>query len=61
MQRAWLEFARCGDPGHDGLPDWPAFAPARRPTMLFTRRTRVEDAPFAERLLFWRALENDAL
>jgi para-nitrobenzyl esterase len=23
---AWIAFARDGDPGHEGLPDWPPFA-----------------------------------
>jgi para-nitrobenzyl esterase len=34
---AWLAFARDGDPGHAGLPDWPAFPRDARQTMLFGR------------------------
>jgi len=58
MQRAWVEFARCGDPRHDELPEWPAFESGREASMLFSRRQRVEYAPFAERLRFWRELEE---
>ncbi len=25
MQAAWAAFARDGDPGHDDLPEWPAY------------------------------------
>ena len=57
MQRAWTEFARCGDPRHGALPDWPGFDGKSGSTMLFTRRIRVEDAPFAARLRFWREFE----
>jgi para-nitrobenzyl esterase len=57
MQRAWVEFARCGDPRHDDLPDWPAFEPERAESLTFSRRLRLERAPFGERLRFWRELE----
>jgi para-nitrobenzyl esterase len=35
MQRAWLAFARTGDPSHDGLPHWPVANSADRPAMRF--------------------------
>jgi len=57
MQRAWIEFSRCGDPRHDGIPSWPAFDAEKDTTMLFTRNTRVVELPFAERLRFWREFE----
>ncbi len=37
MSEAWLAFARNGDPGHDGLPDWPAYDLDDRATMIFDR------------------------
>jgi para-nitrobenzyl esterase len=50
MMGAWLAFARSGDPGHQGMPDWPAYEATRRATMLFGRESRAADAPFdAER------------
>ena len=27
MSQAWINFARYGNPNHDGLPHWPAFTP----------------------------------
>lgn len=48
MQRtrdAWIAFARSGSPAHPGLPDWPAFDPARRATMLFNGECRIENEP----------------
>jgi len=35
MHRAWIAFARAGDPNHPGIPEWPRYEPARRATMRF--------------------------
>jgi para-nitrobenzyl esterase len=35
MSGALVAFARSGNPNHDGLPQWPAYTPAARPTMVF--------------------------
>jgi para-nitrobenzyl esterase len=35
VARAWANFARAGNPGHAGLPTWPAFTPENAATMLF--------------------------
>lgn len=35
MSRAWIQFARTGNPGHDGLPAWPAYTRDGGATMLF--------------------------
>ncbi len=35
MMNAWTAFARTGDPNHPGLPDWPAYEPEQRATLLF--------------------------
>jgi para-nitrobenzyl esterase len=43
--RAWLAFARSGEPGHDGLPDWPAYDADRRATMVLGTAPAVEDDP----------------
>ncbi len=51
MQAAWAGFARTGRPGHAGLPDWPAFETATRPTMIFDTDCRIaRDPAGAERL-----------
>ena len=35
MSRAWITFARNGDPNHPGLPVWPPYSPGLRHTMIF--------------------------
>lgn len=53
MSRAFLAFARTGDPNTTGLPPWPAFDLKRRATMVFDRYTHLEDDPRGrERRLF---------
>ena len=47
MATAWANFARTGDPSQPGLP-WPAFTPARCPTMLFDNDCRMVDDPDGE-------------
>jgi para-nitrobenzyl esterase len=53
MQRAWLAFARGGDPSHDGLGDWPTWDPQTRSTMMFGPHTGVVDAPRDPELSVW--------
>ena len=54
MSEAWLAFARTGDPNHDGLPNWPAYALERRATMRFDRgECRVVDDPAALERQVW--------
>ena len=35
LGRAWVNFARTGNPNHDGLPDWPTYTAESRATMSF--------------------------
>ena len=53
MMDAWLAFARTGDPRHPGIPDWPAYDADHRPTMVFGRDTRVEEAPMDTERAVW--------
>jgi para-nitrobenzyl esterase len=41
MHRAWIAFARTGNPNHAGLPEWPRYEPAHRPTMRFDTAPEV--------------------
>lgn len=37
MQQAWIAFARSGNPGHAGIPQWDAYSDANRNVMHFDR------------------------
>ncbi len=50
MNRAWIHFARSGDPNHSGLPPWPVFAADKRPTMYFDTPCTVRNRPEEEGL-----------
>lgn len=42
---AFAQFARSGDPNHDGMPRWSPFDTRSRSTMVFNNETRVERDP----------------
>ena len=44
MQAAWTAFAANGDPEHDGLGDWPAYAGGSRDMMYFDDAPRLHDS-----------------
>ena len=48
MSEAWLAFARTGEPATPALPDWPAYDPGRRATMVFNLESRVVEDPYAK-------------
>lgn len=50
---AWLAFARSGDPGHAGLPAWPAYDAPRRATQELGRECGVHDDPRAAERALW--------
>ena len=56
MQDAWLAFARTGRPRAAGLPEWPAYAPPRRATMVFADEPQVVDAPQEAERAVWDEL-----
>jgi para-nitrobenzyl esterase len=35
LSKAWVNFARTGNPNHEGLPHWPAYTAKSRATMFF--------------------------
>jgi para-nitrobenzyl esterase len=45
MQGAWLGFARTGNPAHEGIGEWRAWAPDDRATMIFGEKTGMVEAP----------------
>ena len=48
MRQAWINFARNGNPNHNGLPHWPAFTPGKGETMIFDTPCAVVDDPDGE-------------
>jgi para-nitrobenzyl esterase len=48
MSEAWVSFARSGNPNHDSLPNWPAFTPSARATMVFDAQCRVLNDPYGQ-------------
>ena len=48
MSAAWAAFARTGNPGHKGLPNWPKFNPTQRATMIFNNECKVVNDPNGE-------------
>jgi para-nitrobenzyl esterase len=55
MSRAWLAFARTGNPNHEGIPVWPPYSTERRPTMMFDNQCRIENDPYSAERLAWDA------
>jgi para-nitrobenzyl esterase len=45
ISTAWVNFARTGDPNHNGLPHWPAYTSNTRATMYFDTTCAVRDDP----------------
>lgn len=45
MARAWINFARYGNPNHKGLPMWPAFTDANGAMMVFNNKCKVRNDP----------------
>jgi len=41
VSRAWVQFARTGNPNHDGLPAWEAYTPENGATMVLDNRSEV--------------------
>ncbi|MET0334797.1 MAG: carboxylesterase/lipase family protein [Rhizobacter sp.] len=45
VMKAWVQFARTGNPGHAELPAWPTYSLDSRPTMVFATDTHVVNDP----------------
>jgi para-nitrobenzyl esterase len=50
ISTAWVNFARTGNPNHDGLPHWPAYTSEQRATMYFDTPCAVRNDPEGEGL-----------
>jgi para-nitrobenzyl esterase len=56
MQQAWVAFIRDGKPAASGLPAWPEYDAAARPTMVLDAESRVEQKPQEAELRLWDGL-----
>lgn len=43
VSQAWINFARSGNPNHDGIPQWRRFDPSTRTTMVFDNTCDAKD------------------
>ena len=50
ISTAWVNFARTGNPNHNGLPHWPAYTSEQRATMYFDTPCAVRNDPEREGL-----------
>ena len=53
MSKTWIAFARSGNPNNDAIPNWPAYATATRPTMIYDNECRVENDPYGAERIAW--------
>jgi para-nitrobenzyl esterase len=53
MHRAWIAFARNGDPNTPEIPAWPKYTLEERHTMIFNTETKVESDPAKDERLLW--------
>jgi para-nitrobenzyl esterase len=66
MMDAWLAFAKTGNPNHSNMPEWPAYDPSARATMIFdttdtaTTSEVVNDPDGSERA-FWDGVPFDGI
>jgi para-nitrobenzyl esterase len=58
MSGSFMTFARTGKPGAPGLPEWTAYDPTRRATMVFNVKTRLVNDPHGDERRALEALRN---
>ena len=61
LQDAWIAFARFGDPSHCGLPEWPAYLPETRATLVIDTTPTVQRDPMPEERAIWGDVPFDGV
>ena len=61
LASTWVAFARTGNPNNATIPDWPAYEPSKRTTMIFDAETRVENDPRSEVRQLWDSMPPPAI
>ncbi len=56
MHKAWIAFARGGNPNAPGLPHWPTYGTERRATMLFNEECQVVNDPQSAARQLWEGV-----
>ncbi|MDW5593764.1 carboxylesterase family protein [Conexibacter stalactiti] len=60
VHRAWVAFVVSGNPGHAGLPDWPAYDATTRPVLELAGEHRLLRDPDGRELALWVAPAAEA-
>ena len=53
MNQAWIAFLRGETPSAQGMPAWPEYNSATRPTMVFDTQNHVDQKPQEAELRLW--------
>jgi len=53
MMDCWINFAKLGNPNHQGIPKWPVYNPKTRATMIFDKKTEVVIDPLSNARSIW--------
>ncbi|CEG70635.1 hypothetical protein RMATCC62417_06498 [Rhizopus microsporus] len=59
ISRAVVQFAKIGDPNHDGIPLWPVHSLEERSAIVFDREVRVEDNMYQTGVHLWKTILKD--
>jgi para-nitrobenzyl esterase len=58
LSGALIALARSGDPNHEGIPDWPGYSTAHRPTMILDVESRLATDPMGAERRIWDGIEG---
>ncbi|MHA1729220.1 MAG: carboxylesterase/lipase family protein [Promethearchaeota archaeon] len=56
MMDCWINFARSGNPNHNGIPDWKPYDLDKRTTLLFDKEIKMAEDPLREQRLAWEGI-----